>query len=296
MLMLVVLVIVSLLVFSMSRVQGDPRLMYLTTQTTQKQWDAWGRQMGLDKPVPLQFLIWAGKAIQGDLGTSLRENRPVTEALLARIPASLQLGLGAWIFAFGVGWPLGVLSAVKKGTIWDYAGRTVALFGQALPPFWIGIMFILLFSVQLGWLPVAGRGGIEHYILPCITLGWLAAAGQLRLVRSAMLEVLDSHYIDLARAKGAPKYAIIWRHALRNAAIPPITFAGLTLAGFITGTVVTETVFSWPGLGRLAVDAVLQNDFPLLSGAVLLVTLMYLGTSFVADIAYVYLDPRIRYT
>ncbi len=294
--MLVVLSIVSLLVFGMSRVQGDPRLMYLTPHTTQEQWDAWGRQMGLDKPVPMQFLIWAGKALQGDLGTSLRENRPVTEALLSRIPASLQLGLGAWLFVFGVGWPLGVLSAVKKGTAWDYAGRTVALFGQALPPFWIGIMLVLLFSVQLGWLPVAGRGGIEHYILPCITLGWLAAAGQLRLVRSAMLEVLDSHYIDLARAKGAPERAIIWQHALRNAAIPPITFAGLTLAGFITGTVVTETVFSWPGLGRLAVDAVLQNDFPLLTGAVLLVTLMYLGTSFVADIAYVYLDPRIRYT
>ncbi len=143
---------------------------------------------------------------------------------------------------------------------------------------------------------MAGRGGIEHYILPCITLGWLAAAGQLRLVCSAMLEVLDSRYIDLARAKGVPKYAVIWRHALRNAAIPPVTYAGLTLAGFITGTVVTETVFSWPGLGRLAVDAVLQNDFPLLTGAVLLVTLMYLGTSFLADVAYVYLDPRIRYT
>ncbi len=127
--------------------------MYLTPHTTQEQWDAWGRQMGLDKPVPVQFLIWAGKALTGDLGTSLRENRPVTEALLARIPASLQLGLGAWIFAFAVGWPLGVLSAVKKGTAWDYAGRTVALFGQALPPFWIGIMLILLFSVQLGWLP-----------------------------------------------------------------------------------------------------------------------------------------------
>ena len=294
-LMLVVLLVVALLVFALSRVQGDPRLMFLTPHTTQEQWDAWGKEMGLDKPAPMQFLIWLGKIVRGDLGQSIRENRPVAEALLDRIPATLQLGLGAWLFAFGVGWPLGVLSAVKRGTLWDYVGRVVALFGQALPPFWLGIMLILIFSVQFELLPVGRRGGIDHYILPCITLGWLAAAGQLRLVRSSMLEALDSQYIYLARAKGVSAQVVIWKHALKNAAIPPITYAGLTLAGFITGTVVTETVFAWPGLGRLAVEAVLQNDFPMLSGAVLLVTVLYMGTSFLADIAYVYLDPTIRY-
>jgi peptide/nickel transport system permease protein len=293
--LIVVLLVVALLVFGLSRAQGDPRLIYLTPTTSQEQWDAWGVEMGLDKPAPMQFLVWLGKVLRGDLGDSIREHRPVTEALLERVPATLQLGLGAWIFAFALGWPLGVLSAVKRGSMWDYGGRTLALFGQALPPFWLGIMLILIFSVQLEWLPVGRRGGISHFILPCVTLGWLAAAGQLRLVRSSMLEVMDSQYIQLARAKGVPPQLVIWKHALKNAAIPPLTYAGVTLAGFITGTVVTETVFAWPGLGRLAVESVMQNDFPMLSGAVLLVTLLYLSTSFLADIAYAYLDPRIRY-
>jgi peptide/nickel transport system permease protein len=270
--------------------------MYLSEYTTQEQWDTWGRQMGLDKPVAVQFLIWFGKALRGDLGVSLRESRSVTTALIERIPASLQLGLASWIFAIALGWPLGVLSAVKRGTIWDYTGRTLALLGQALPPFWVGIMLIFIFAVELEWLPVGRRGGISHYILPAITLGWLSAAGQLRLVRSAMLETLDSEYIKLARAKGVSARVVIWKHALKNAAIPPLTFAGLVLAGFVTGTVVTETVFAWPGLGRLAVTAVLQNDFPMVAGAVLLVTVMYVGLSFMIDIAYAYIDPRIRYT
>ena len=291
-----VLMVVSLVVFAMSRVQGDPRSMYLSEYTTQEQWDTWGRQMGLDKPVVVQFLIWFGKALRGDLGDSLRESRSVTTALIERIPASLQLGLASWIFAIALGWPLGVLSAVKRGTIWDYTGRTLALLGQALPPFWVGIMLIFIFAVELEWLPVGRRGGISHYILPAITLGWLSAAGQLRLVRSAMLETLDSEYIKLARAKGVSARVVIWKHALKNAAIPPLTFAGLVLAGFVTGTVVTETVFAWPGLGRLAVTAVLQNDFPMVAGAVLLVTVMYVGLSFMIDIAYAYIDPRIRYT
>lgn len=291
-----VLMVVSLVVFAMSRVQGDPRSMYLSEYTTQEQWDTWGRQMGLDKPVVVQFLIWFGKALRGDLGVSLRESRSVTTALIERIPASLQLGLASWIFAIALGWPLGVLSAVKRGTIWDYTGRTLALLGQALPPFWVGIMLIFIFAVELEWLPVGRRGGISHYILPAITLGWLSAAGQLRLVRSAMLETLDSEYIKLARAKGVSARVVIWKHALKNAAIPPLTFAGLVLAGFVTGTVVTETVFAWPGLGRLAVTAVLQNDFPMVAGAVLLVTVMYVGLSFMIDIAYAYIDPRIRYT
>jgi peptide/nickel transport system permease protein len=297
-LMLFVLVAVTLVVFAMSRIQGDPRYLYLGAESSfisDELWDEWGRELGLDKPVPLQYLIWLGKAVRGDLGKSIREARPVRTVVAERIIPTFQLGLGAWIFAFLIGWPLGVLSAVKRGTVWDYAGRTFALFGQALPPFWVGIMMILIFSVQLEWLPTSRRGGIEHYIMPSITLGWLAAAGQLRLLRSAMLNVLDSEFIKFARAKGVNSTRVIWKHALRNALISPLTVSALTLAGFITGTVVTESVFAWPGLGRLAVDAVINNDFPVLVGAVLFFTLIYVGVIFIIDLTYAYIDPRIRF-
>jgi peptide/nickel transport system permease protein len=212
-----------------------------------------------------------------------------------RIPATLQLAGAAWLFVLATGLPLGVLSAVKRGGIWDYAGRAFALFGQALPPFWLGIMLMLLFAVQLGWLPSGQRGGLDHYVLPAITLGWLASAGMLRLVRSSMLEVLDSEYIKFARSKGVGKALIIWKHALKNALIPPLTFGALLLAAFLTGTVVTETVFAWPGLGRLTVTAITHNDFPVMTGAVLVFVILYMGTVFLIDVAYAYLDPRIRY-
>jgi peptide/nickel transport system permease protein len=199
------------------------------------------------------------------------------------------------MFAVLVGVPLGVLSAVKRGALLDYVGRTFALFGQALPPFWLGIMLILIFAVQLQWLPTSRRGGIDHYILPTITLGWVAASGFLRLLRSAMLEVLDSEFVKLARAKGASGASVVWKHAFRNAILAPLTYAGLLLAGFMTGTVVTETVFAWPGLGRLAVQSVYDNDFPLMTGVVLIFAGMYVAVAFIVDVAYAYFDPRIRY-
>lgn len=294
--MLLVLLLVTVVVFSMSRIQGDPRNLYLSPTTTQEQWEAWGRQMGLDRPLVVQYFVWLGKALRGDLGNSLREPRPVTNIVFERYPATLQLGLAAWIFAIAVGWPLGVLSAIRRTTVWDYLGRTFALFGQALPPFFIGIVLILVFSVKFGWLPTGRRGGIEHFIMPAITLGWLAAAGQLRLVRSAMLDVLDSEYIKFARAKGVVPTVVIVKHALRNALIPPLTLAGLVLASFVTGTVVTESVFAWPGIGRLAIDSVFLNDYPTLVGTILLATTTYLGVSLLIDVLYAFIDPRIRYT
>ena len=294
--MALVLFAVAVLMFSMSRVRGDPRTVWLSPYTRQDTWDAWGRRMGLDKPIVVQFFIWMGKALKGDLGDSLRDGRPVTKMMMERLPAALQLGLAGWIAAVLLGWPLGVLSAVKRATIWDYAARTFAVLGQAMPPFWVGIMLILIFAVQLEWLPVARRGGPSHYVLPVITLAWWLAAGQLRLVRSAMLEVLDSEYVKLARAKGVKNRAVIWRHALKNAAIPPLTFAGIALVGYVTSAVLVEQVFAWPGLGTLAVDAVIGNDFPVISGTVLLVTLLFVVVSFLLDIVYVYIDPRIRIT
>ena len=281
--------------FALVHKTGDPRDVLLTTYTSQEQYDAWGERWGLDKPLVVQYGIWLGNALKGDFGESLRELRPVRKVILERIPATLQLAAGAMIFSLVVGVPLGILSAVKRGTVWDYVGRTFALFGQALPPFWLGIMLILLFAVQISWLPTSGRGGINHYILPSITLGWLTASGILRIVRSAMLEVLGSEYIKLARAKGVSSRSIVWKHALRNAMLAPLTFGGLILAAFFTGAVVTETVFGWPGLGRLAVQSVNNNDFPAMTGVVLLFTVIYLGINTLMDILYAYVDPRIRY-
>jgi peptide/nickel transport system permease protein len=285
----------TLIVFSLSRLAGDPRNLYLTGgYVTQEQWDAWGERMGLDRPVPIQYAIWLSHAIRLDFGESLSTGEDAFDRIRKAVPATLQLAAGAFIFTLLVGLPLGVLSAVKRGTVWDFAGRTFALFGQALPPFWIGLVLILIFSVQLGWLPTSQRGGIDHYILPSITLGWLAAAGLLRLVRSSMLEVLGSEYIKLARAKGVRGRVVIWKHAFRNALITPLTFASLLMVGFLTGTVVTESVFAWPGLGRLTVEAINNNDFPLMTGAVMVFVIMYVGVMFMLDVTYALLDPRIR--
>jgi len=295
MFMVFTVIIVSAIIFAMSRVQGDPRFMYLDNNTTKEQWDAWGRQMGLDRPIVVQYFVWLGKAVRLDFGQSMWEKRPVTDLVMNRFPNTLQLGAAAWIFAVVVGLPLGVLSAVMRGTAWDYLGRTIALFGQALPPFWLGIMLILLFAVQLEWLPIGRKGGPDHLILPAITLGWLAAAGLLRLVRSAMLEVLDSEFVKLARAKGVTPWLVIWKHALRNALLVPLTYSVLILSGFLAGTVVTETVFQWPGVGRLAVQAINTNDFPTMVGAVLFATVLFVVANLLLDISYAFIDPRIRY-
>lgn len=293
---IVVIFIVSFIVFVLSRASGDPRTVFMSEHSTKEMWDAWGKEMGLDKPFLMQYVIWAGKAVRGDFGKSLFEERSASKAIRERISATLQLSAGAFFFTIMVGVPLGVLSAVKRGTVWDYTGRTFALFGQALPPFWLGIMLIMIFAVWLELLPTSRQGGLDHFILPSITLGWLTSAALLRLVRSAMLNVIDSEYVKLARAKGVSNNRIIWKHAFRNAMVVPLTYAGLLLAAFITGTVVTETVFAWPGLGRLAVSSVLNLDFPVLSGVVLLYSGIYIFANLVVDISYALIDPRIRYS
>ena len=236
------------------------------------------------------------EAAQGNLGNSLRENRPVLEVILERIPATLELAAGSFIFAIVVGIPGGVISAVNRGSALDYFGRVFALFGQALPPFWLGIMLILIFSVELNLLPTGRRGGIDHFILPCITLGWLTASGLLRIVRSSMLEVMDSEYIKLARAKGVSNSIVVWKHAFRNALIAPLTMAALIFVAFLTGAVVTETVFAWPGIGRLAVTSVSSLDLAVLSGVVMILTSLYVIVNFITDLLYAVIDPRIRLT
>ncbi len=299
--MFLTMLIATLLVFVLSRVVGDPRLLYVQEGgygLSEEAWDALGVKLHLDKPVIFQYGYWLGDALRGDLGESMLDRKPVVEILWEASGATLQLAVFGWLFATLVGLPLGVLSAVKRGSVWDYLGRGVALLGQTLPVFWVGIMGILIFSVQLGWLPTGTKPdefSPKHFIMPAITLGWFSAAGYLRLTRSAMLDVMDSEYVKLARAKGVNATAVIWKHAFRNAIIAPLTFSSLVLAGFITGAIVTETVFSWPGLGRLAFTAVDDNDFPLMVGLMLLFTAMFLVVNLLTDILYAYVDPRIRY-
>ncbi len=292
------ILLATVIVFALSRMAGDPRLLYLTeySHLEPERWEAWGKEMGLDKPLPVQYFIWLGKAVTGDWGKSIVNGRPAFKAVIERIPVTMQLTAGGLIFAIVFGIPLGVLSAVRRGTIWDYIGRTFALLGQSLPPFWLAIVFILIFAVKLEWLPTSGRGGITHFIMPSVILGWLAAAGFLRLTRSAMLDVLDSEYVKYARGKGVSEVVIVWKHALRNAIIPSLTYGGLLLAGFATGTVITETIFAWPGIGVLALNAVYENDFPLLVGSVLVFAVIYVIAALVIDVTYALIDPRIRYS
>ena len=294
---MVVLFGLTILVFSLSHATGDPRYLYMTqyTRTTSEAWEAQGKAMGLDKPLVVQYIIWVAKAVRGDFGTSVYYQRNSLDMILESLPATLQLSGISFMTAMVLGIPLGVLSAVKRSTAWDYAGRSFALLGQSVPPFWIAIVLVIIFSVQLDWLPTSRRGDWQHYVLPVATLGWLPAAGLLRLTRSSMLEVLDSEFVKLARAKGVSFGTIVWKHAFRNALIAPVTYAMILLAGFMTGTVVVETVFAWPGIGRLAVNAALNTDFPLVTGLALVFGMMFLAASLVADVLYGVLDPRIRY-
>jgi peptide/nickel transport system permease protein len=212
------------------------------------------------------------------------------------MPATAKLALGGFLFMLITGIPLGVLAALTRGGPADYFARLIAIFGHSAPSFWIAILLVFFFGVKMGWLPTFGSGGIKHYILPSITLGLGAATGLLRIVRSSMLEVLDSEYIKMARAKGVNRHWVIWKHALRNAMISPLTVAGLTLGSLITGSVLIEVVFAWPGLGTLSLSSVYQSDFTTVQGVFLIVTLFYVTTSFLVDILYAIVDPRIRYS
>ena len=283
------------MIFGMSRAVGDPRVLLLDDYSTKDDWDRLGRELGLDKPYYEQYGIFVKEALKGEFGESIQQGRPAMHIILERLPATIQLGVAAFVLSLIVGVPLGILSAVKRGSLLDQFARIIALIGQSAPPFWLGIMLMFFFAVQLDWLPPFGREGPKSVILPAITLGWFYAAANLRLIRSAMLDVLDSEYIKLARAKGVSSRSIIMKHAFRNALIPPLTFAGVTLGALVTGSLVTETVFAWPGLGKLAVDSLFGLDYPLLQGVVIIFTLMYVGASFLVDVLYAYIDPRIRY-
>jgi peptide/nickel transport system permease protein len=294
--------VATLVLFGLSHLGADPRNLYIPEGgygVTQEQLDIQARKLGFDKPFFVQYFLWVGRMARGDFGTSLGQFKPVMTILAAKWGATLQLAVGAWILIIGAGVPIGVLAAVKRGSLLDYIARGIALFGQALPSFWVGIMLIVLFSVNLGWLPAGTRPqqfDMRYYILPCLTLGWPSLAGIVRLTRSSMLEILDSEYIKFARAKGVREWVVIWKHALKNSVIVPLTSALLFLAFFVTGSFITEIVFAWPGVGYVALyRAVFDNDFPLLMGAIMFYVVAYVGMAIVADTLYALIDPRIRY-
>ena len=273
---IVTLLVVSVVIFAMSRASGDPRHIFLDDYSTQEDWDRLTVSLGLDKPYYQQYGIFLSDAMQGNFGVSIKEKRPVVEIIGERVA--------------------GVLSAVKRGSLFDSGGKALALIGQSAPNFWLGIMMMFFFAVHLGWLPPYGRQEKLSIVLPAITLGWYYVAANLRLIRSAMLDALDSEYIKLARAKGVTPAVVIWKHALRNALVPALTFAGVTLGALVTGSLVVETVFAWPGLGQLAVQALFGADYPLLQGVVMVFTMLYVAAALAVDVLYAYIDPRIRYS
>jgi peptide/nickel transport system permease protein len=295
--MMIALFLMSVIVFLLGRLTGDPVSMLLSQYSTEEDRVRITEQLGLNKPVLEQYGIFMFNALKGDLGKSVAgDNRPALTLILERFPASLKLALVALIISILIGIPLGVLSAVKRGSFVDALARLLALLGQSLPAFWLGIVFMYFFSVKLRLLPTSGYGGIRHFILPAATMGLFTVAAVTRLTRSSMLEVLDSEYIKLARIKGVSEAIVIWKHALRNSLMPVITFMGTFFATMITGAVVIETVFSWPGIGRLAYESILNRDFPVMQGVILFMTSLYILANLIVDILYAWVDPRIRYT
>ena len=292
---IITLLVLSLAVFLSVHLTGDPALYLLGPEGTQQDYEQLKRNLGLDKPLPVQYALFLGDVVRGDFGTSHITGQPARKTLMERFPATLELAGVAFLLTMLIGIPLGVVSAVKRDTIIDQFGKFFAVLGIATPHFWVAIMLILLFGAILGWLPTFGRGGIDHFILPAFVLAWGGMAGIVRLVRSSMLEVLDSEYVKFARVKGLSENMVIYKHALKNAVIPALTFGGLTLAGLLNGSVAIEVVFAWPGIGRLMLQGINQRDFPIIQATVLAAGFFYIVISLIVDILYAYVNPRIRY-
>jgi len=288
---------VLLLVFSMLHlVPGDPvKMMLGEFQTSPEQIAKLQSQLHLDEPLPQQFGRYVWNALHGDLGTSIRSNKPVTEEITDNLPATLQLALAGLLIAGVLGISLGVLAAIKQYSWVDAGSMLIALIGVSMPSFWLGLLFIFAFSLKFHLFPATGGGDLKHLVLPAVTLGLGASAIIARLTRSSMLEVMRHEYVTTARAKGIRESQVIIRHALKNALIPVVTIFGLQFGQLLAGTVVIETVFGRPGIGRLIVDAILNKDFPLVQGIVLVVAISYVVVNLIVDLLYAFLDPRIRY-
>jgi peptide/nickel transport system permease protein len=291
---LIVIFLALTAVFFMLRLSGDPVLLFAPMDTSKTNLEEIRERMGFNDPLAVQYATFMGDAIQGDFGESSRERRPAIEIVLERLPATLQLGGLALVISLSVGIPLGILSATRHGSGWDKVARLIAVLGQAIPGFWLGVLLMLLFAVQLNWLPTSGRGGVQHIILPAITLSALSTARYARLTRSTMLDVLGQDYMRTAKAKGLSNGTVLWRHALKNASISLITMTGLEIGRLIEGAVVIEQVFAWPGMGRVTVQALLNRDFAVVMAAVVLFAAMYTLANLVADLAYGWANPQVK--
>ena len=287
--------LVSIAIFAPARLNGDPITLLAPQEATKAEVQAIRESYGLDDSWIQQYLIFIGNAVQGDFGRSVRFDVPATELVTHRLPASLKLAGAAMVLSLTLGLTVGTISGMKPGSLIDRFGKGLAVLGQSVPVFWLAIILILLFSVKLQWLPTSGYGGPDHFILPAITLGWFFTAGLMRLTRSAVMDVADSDYVRFARIKGLHPARIVVQHVLRNAAIPVITLISLQFIVLVTDSVVTETIFAWPGIGRLLIDSVFARDFPVIQAVVFLVSVMFVATNFVVDMLYAVIDPRIKH-
>lgn len=291
-----VLLGVATLVFSLIHlVPGDPVQAMLGDSATPQDLADMRARLGLDRPLYIQYGAFLRNAVRGDLGTSLRTNQPVTAAIAERMPATFELALAAMVVATGLALPLGIVAAVRAGTVVDYSATTLALIGISIPNFWLGPLMAIVFSIALGWLPVSGRGTAAHLVLPAITLGAPLAAVLARMTRASVIEELRELYVLAARARGVSRVRAVVRHAFRNSLIPIVTVLGLQFGAVLTGAVITETIFAWPGVGRLLIQSISFRDYPLVQGCILLIAVTYVGMNLVTDLVYGLLDPRIRY-
>jgi len=292
---LIALAILSVVVFALARATGDPLHMILPMNATAEDYANARAYLGLDRPYVEQYLSFVGRVVQGDFGTSLRARRPVLELIQERLPNSLRLAVFAMTVSLAMAFPLGVIAAVNKGRAVDRIAQLISVLGQSLPTFWVAIVLVEFVAGRLQWLPAGGISGFASYVLPGFTLGWFVVAGMMRLLRSGMLEVLDSEYVKLARVKGVVEHRVVWLHALKNALIPVVTFAGIYFSILVTTAIVVETVFAWPGLGRLAYDGITSRDFPVIQAVVLVTGVIVAVVNLCVDCLYAVIDPRIRY-
>jgi peptide/nickel transport system permease protein len=291
---LITIVGASLVIFVVAHLSGDPTQLLLPLDAPPAAIEATRAALGLDKPVWEQYPIFLAHAFVGDFGMPSRWQMPALDLILDRLPATIELALAGLLVSMACAVPLGVLSAVRRGGWLDRSARLFALLGQAMPAFWVGLVLILVFAVRLHWLPAFGRGGLSHLVLPALTLGWYPVAAQTRIVRSSMLDVLDSDYIRLGRALGTPERLLIWKYALRNAAVSLLTVLGVYFAAMLGGAFIVEVIFAWPGLGRTVVEAVFARDFPVVQAGVFFASVLVVLSSILVDLCYGLLDPRIR--
>ena len=291
-----VLLGVATLVFSLIHlIPGDPAQAMLGEAAPQADVEELRHRLGLDRPLVEQYGVFLKGLTKGDLGTSLRTGQPVTDQIVERMPATFELAAAAMFVAIAFAMPLGIVAAVRRGTVVDHAAMTISLAGVSVPNFWLGPLLAIIFSIELGWLPVSGRGTWAHLVLPAISLGAALAAILARMTRATMLEELREQYVQAARARGVSKRRAVLRHAFRNSLIPVVTLLGLQFGAVLTGAVITETIFAWPGIGRLLIQSIGFRDYPLVQGCILLIALTYVGVNLLTDMVYGVLDPRIRY-